>query len=199
MARRSLTLRVLWFSKDYFTPRERPPDYGEVVGTRFTQHIEHHRRAGHHALQRLDQQRHQVLRVGASRGLQRVQRLGHARAVARVEVAREPVRRVVRHADHLVLGVEGTYMAHRTEDLFAHNCLNFSFRRAEPVWPFLRDGRDFNLSVRGSIEANNGETLGQLATAGVGIARVGAFSAAFGGGLFTNHRSRFHAAFCARP
>jgi len=63
------------------------------------------------------------------------------------------------------------------EDLLRHNCLNFNFRRAEPVWPFRRDGRDFNLSVRGSIEANNGETLGQLATAGVGIARVGAFSA----------------------
>lgn len=62
------------------------------------------------------------------------------------------------------------------EELHAHNCLNFNFRRAEPVWPFRRDGRDFALSVRGNIEANNGETLGQLAAAGVGIARVGAFS-----------------------
>ncbi len=64
------------------------------------------------------------------------------------------------------------------EDLHAHNCLNFNFRRAEPVWPFRRDGRDFALSVRGNIEANNGETLGQLAAAGVGIARVGTFSIA---------------------
>jgi DNA-binding transcriptional LysR family regulator len=62
------------------------------------------------------------------------------------------------------------------EDLHRHNCLNFNFRRAEPVWPFRRDGQDFTLSVKGSIEANNGETLGQLAAAGVGIARVGAFS-----------------------
>lgn len=62
------------------------------------------------------------------------------------------------------------------EDLHRHNCLNFNFRRAEPVWPFRRDGRDFTLSVRGNIEANNGETLGQLAAEGVGIARVGAFS-----------------------
>jgi DNA-binding transcriptional LysR family regulator len=61
-------------------------------------------------------------------------------------------------------------------DLHRHNCLNFNFRRAEPVWPFRRDGRDFTLSVRGNIEANNGETLGQLAAEGVGIARVGAFS-----------------------
>lgn len=64
------------------------------------------------------------------------------------------------------------------EDLHRHNCLNFNFRRAEPVWPFLRDGREFALTVKGTIEANNGETLGQLAAIGVGIARVGAFSVA---------------------
>jgi len=64
------------------------------------------------------------------------------------------------------------------EDLLRHNCLNFNFRRAEPVWPFRRDGQDFALSVQGNIEANNGETLGQLAAIGVGIARVGAFSVA---------------------
>lgn len=66
----------------------------------------------------------------------------------------------------------------KPEDLHQHNCLNFNFRRAEPVWPFRVDGRDMALSVRGNIEANNGETLGQLAAAGVGIARVGAFSVA---------------------
>lgn len=64
------------------------------------------------------------------------------------------------------------------EDLHQHNCLNFNFRRAEPVWPFRRDGVDFAMTVHGSIEANNGETLGQLAAIGVGIARVGAFSVA---------------------
>ncbi|SNS31184.1 transcriptional regulator, LysR family [Sphingomonas laterariae] len=64
------------------------------------------------------------------------------------------------------------------EDLHHHNCLNFNFRRAEPVWPFRRDGQDFALSVKGNIEANNGETLGQLAAAGVGIARVGTFGVA---------------------
>ncbi len=62
------------------------------------------------------------------------------------------------------------------EDLHRHNCLNFNFRRVEPVWPFRRDGQAIALSVRGNIEANNGETLGQLAAAGVGMARVGAFS-----------------------
>ncbi|WP_027675931.1 LysR family transcriptional regulator [Agrobacterium larrymoorei] len=64
------------------------------------------------------------------------------------------------------------------DDLYRHNCLNFNFRRAEPIWPFRFEGQDITLSVKGSIEANNGETLGQLAAAGVGIARVGAFSVA---------------------
>ena len=64
------------------------------------------------------------------------------------------------------------------EDLHGHNCLSFNFRRAEPIWPFRKDGRDYSLTVKGSIEANNGETLGQLAAAGVGVTRVGAFSVA---------------------
>ncbi|CAN7522292.1 LysR family transcriptional regulator [Devosia sp. LjRoot3] len=73
------------------------------------------------------------------------------------------------------------YLAHAgtpraPEDLHHHNCLNFNFRRAEPIWPFRRDGEDFALSVKGTIEANSGETLGELAAQGVGIARVGRFS-----------------------
>lgn len=64
------------------------------------------------------------------------------------------------------------------EDLHDHDCLNFNFRRAELVWPFRRDGRDYALTVRGPIEANNGETLTQLALAGVGVTRVGNFSVA---------------------
>lgn len=64
------------------------------------------------------------------------------------------------------------------EDLHGHNCLSFNFRRAEPVWPFRKNGTDYALSVKGNIEANNGETLGQLAAAGAGITRVGAFSVA---------------------
>jgi DNA-binding transcriptional LysR family regulator len=64
------------------------------------------------------------------------------------------------------------------EDLHGHNCLSFNFRRAEPVWPFRKENEEYALSVSGNIEANNGETLGQLAMAGVGVARVGAFSVA---------------------
>ncbi|KQW82006.1 LysR family transcriptional regulator [Brevundimonas sp. Root1279] len=62
------------------------------------------------------------------------------------------------------------------EDLHGHNCLNFNFRRAEPVWPFVRAGREYALSVTGNVEANNGDTLVQLAREGVGIVRVGSFN-----------------------
>ncbi|CAN5227318.1 LysR substrate-binding domain-containing protein [soil metagenome] len=67
------------------------------------------------------------------------------------------------------------------EDLLRHNCLNFNFRRADPGWPFLRkDGEAGSaviaLNVGGNVEANNGETLVQLAQQGVGIARVGSFN-----------------------
>jgi DNA-binding transcriptional LysR family regulator len=64
------------------------------------------------------------------------------------------------------------------EDLLGHNCIGFNFRRAEPIWPFRRDGRDFTLGVTGNIEANNGDTVAQLAREGVGIARVGTFHVA---------------------
>jgi DNA-binding transcriptional LysR family regulator len=61
------------------------------------------------------------------------------------------------------------------DDLAAHNCLNFNFRRAEPVWPFRVGRENKSFVVRGSVEANSGETLLQLALDGVGIARLGNF------------------------
>jgi DNA-binding transcriptional LysR family regulator len=60
-------------------------------------------------------------------------------------------------------------------DLDQHNCLNFNFRRVEPVWPFRREGEVSAITVRGSVEANSGETLLQLALDGVGVARLGNF------------------------
>ena len=62
------------------------------------------------------------------------------------------------------------------EDLLAHNCLRLNFRRVEPAWPFRHDKRDYTLNVTGTIEANSGEALTQLARLGVGIARDGVFS-----------------------
>jgi DNA-binding transcriptional LysR family regulator len=64
----------------------------------------------------------------------------------------------------------------KPEDLLRHNCLRFNFRRAEPNWPFIRDGQVFSLKVSGSIECNSGEALAQLARGGAGIARIGEFS-----------------------
>ncbi|MGU3402725.1 LysR family transcriptional regulator [Methylobacterium brachiatum] len=66
----------------------------------------------------------------------------------------------------------------RPADLADHNCLDFTFRRSEPGWPFREAGRDVILPVRGTIAANNGETLVQLALGGVGITRVGTFHVA---------------------
>ncbi|OLP62622.1 LysR family transcriptional regulator [Xaviernesmea oryzae] len=60
-------------------------------------------------------------------------------------------------------------------DLIRHNCIDFSFRRIEPGWPFRENGRDILLAVQGNIQANNGETLVQLALQGIGITRVGNF------------------------
>lgn len=64
------------------------------------------------------------------------------------------------------------------EDLHAHRCLGFNFRRQQPWWPFRRDGRDIGLPITPAIEANNGDTVTQLALDGVGIARVGRFNVA---------------------
>lgn len=60
-------------------------------------------------------------------------------------------------------------------DLARHNCLDFSFRRLEPGWPFRENGRDFMLAINGNVIANNGDTLVELALQGVGITRVGSF------------------------
>jgi DNA-binding transcriptional LysR family regulator len=62
------------------------------------------------------------------------------------------------------------------EDLLRHNCLRFNFRRAEPNWPFTRDGQGFSLKVSGNIECSSGEALAQLARVGAGIARIGEFT-----------------------
>lgn len=60
-------------------------------------------------------------------------------------------------------------------DLHNHNCLDFSFRRIEPGWPFLENDKKLMLPVSGNMTANNGETLVELAKLGIGITRVGNF------------------------
>lgn len=61
------------------------------------------------------------------------------------------------------------------EDLAYHNCIGFSFRRASPVWPTKENGRITDRLVKGTLLANNGETVRRMTLAGVGLARMGDF------------------------
>lgn len=61
----------------------------------------------------------------------------------------------------------------KPEDLANHNCLGFNFRRSAPVWPQREGGRIVERMLHGSLLANNGETVGRMALAGVGLGRLG--------------------------
>jgi DNA-binding transcriptional LysR family regulator len=62
------------------------------------------------------------------------------------------------------------------DDLARHNCLGFNFRRAAPTWGLKDSERTIDLPIRGSLLANNGETVRRMAVAGVGLARLGEFN-----------------------
>lgn len=64
------------------------------------------------------------------------------------------------------------------DELARHDCLTFNFRRSASAWPFRIDGQLAEQAVGGSILANNGETVRQLALDGHGIARLGLFHVA---------------------
>ncbi|HBD90589.1 MAG: LysR family transcriptional regulator [Rhodobacteraceae bacterium GWE1_64_9] len=64
------------------------------------------------------------------------------------------------------------------EDLERHNCLGFNFRRARPVWQLHDGGRLVDRQIRGTLLANNGETVRRLCVAGAGLARLGDFHVA---------------------
>jgi DNA-binding transcriptional LysR family regulator len=63
------------------------------------------------------------------------------------------------------------------EDLLQHNCLGFNFRKVRSPWTFVVEGHDVALPVSGNLLVNNGETLRQMALAGVGVARMGLWHA----------------------
>lgn len=58
------------------------------------------------------------------------------------------------------------------EDLHTHDCIDFNFKRAAPGWPFIKNGQEYVLKIKGHVETDNGDTQGQLAVEGLGIARV---------------------------
>ncbi len=61
------------------------------------------------------------------------------------------------------------------EDLAAHACLSFNFRRSAAVWPLRAGGRVLDNDLAGPLVANNGETVRRMALAGMGLARLGEF------------------------
>lgn len=61
-------------------------------------------------------------------------------------------------------------------DLAAHNRLGFGFARATSGWPLLdAEQRRIEVPVEGNAQVSDGETLRELALAGVGLARLAAF------------------------
>ncbi|MFA5968405.1 MAG: LysR family transcriptional regulator [Sphingomonas sp.] len=62
-------------------------------------------------------------------------------------------------------------------DLPSHRCIAFNFRRAMDEWPFRHsdDGMMTYAAPKGRIRVNNGETVRQLAIAGMGLARMARF------------------------
>lgn len=66
----------------------------------------------------------------------------------------------------------------RPQDLARHDCLTFNFRHPRTTWPFRCGGDMIEQPVTGSLQLNNGETMRQMALAGVGIARIGQFHVA---------------------
>jgi len=62
----------------------------------------------------------------------------------------------------------------RPDELDALNCLGFNIRRSLNEWPFREPGTQTirSLAVSGNFETNNGETVRQMALAGLGAARL---------------------------
>ncbi len=63
------------------------------------------------------------------------------------------------------------------DDLAAHNCIRFNFRRSVDEWAFRLPGRTAPVlhAVSGNVMASSGPIIRQLCLDGVGIGRVGRF------------------------
>ncbi|CAB3799297.1 LysR family transcriptional regulator [Paraburkholderia fynbosensis] len=90
------------------------------------------------------------------------------------------VARKLGDAGMVIVGAPAYLARHGTPgtpaDLHAHNRLGFGFARAANGWPLLdEDGRSIDVPVEGNALVSDGETLRQLAVAGVGLARLASF------------------------
>ncbi|TAA59990.1 LysR family transcriptional regulator [Shinella sp. JR1-6] len=61
-------------------------------------------------------------------------------------------------------------------ELQAHNRLGFGYTRAVDGWPLRENGKAVIVPATGRIQASDGEALRHLALAGVGLARLSAFT-----------------------
>lgn len=104
-----------------------------------------------------------AIRIGPLRDTSlRAKKLGHSRML------------LVASPDYLAR--RGTPLT--PDDLDAHDCLRFSFRRSVDSWPFRVGGKVVQRPVHGSFFGNSGEVVRQMAVAGGGIARHGHFHVA---------------------
>ncbi|MFT4045078.1 MAG: LysR family transcriptional regulator [Solimonas sp.] len=84
-------------------------------------------------------------------------------------------------SSHWIVAASPDYLRRRgvpqtPDDLAAHNCLNFNFRRALEGWSFRSAGGGVQRqAVNGSFYGNSGESLRVMAVAGAGIARLARF------------------------
>ena len=67
-------------------------------------------------------------------------------------------------------------MPHSAADLDAHVRIGFSYARAVEGWPLRENGRELMLPVPARVQASDGEGIRRLALAGVGLARLAAFT-----------------------
>jgi len=63
-------------------------------------------------------------------------------------------------------------------ELLTHNRLDYGYERNTPGWTFVVNGEHILIPPAGNVKVSDGETLRQLALAGVGLARIDAFQVA---------------------
>lgn len=63
----------------------------------------------------------------------------------------------------------------RVDELEKHLRLGFCYARSIEGWPLIQGDKTVNIPAAGSVQANDGEALRQLALAGVGLARLAVF------------------------
>jgi DNA-binding transcriptional LysR family regulator len=63
-------------------------------------------------------------------------------------------------------------------ELMNHNRLDYGYERKTPGWTFMVNGELILIPPAGNVKVSDGESLRQLALAGVGVARIDAFQVA---------------------